>query len=147
MKRFSVIFLIFSMVMALTACSEKEEITTTSIPEETTETTAAETPFTVIEAKDCYNNAGYVEFISGAERPAEYTFTAENSDTVKWRVYIFDEAFDEGFRYISQAAEPVLDGDGKVSVDEGQFVYVYCSVNEFTEDAPDEHAKLKVAVK
>ena len=147
MKRFSVIFLIFSMVMALTACSEKEEITTTSIPEETTETTAAETPFTVIEAKDCYNNAGYVEFISGAERPAEYTFTAENSDTVKWRVYIFDEAFDEGFRYISQAAEPVLVGDGKVSVDEGQFVYVYCSVNEFTEDAPDEHAKLKVAVK
>ena len=147
MKRFSVIFLIFSMVMALTACSEKEEITTTSIPEETTETTAAETPFTVIEAKDCYNNAGYVEFISGAERPAEYTFTAENSDTVKWRVYIFDEAFDEGFRYISQAAEPVLDGDGKVSVDKGQFVYVYCSVNEFTEDAPDEHAKLKVAVK
>ena len=38
MKRFSVIFLIFSMVMALTACSEKEEITTTSIPGETTET-------------------------------------------------------------------------------------------------------------
>ena len=147
MKRFAVILLAFAMIMSLTACSEKEEITTTSIPEKTTETTAAEAPFTVIEAKDCYNNAGYVEFISGAERPAEYTFTAENSDTVKWRVYIFDEAFDEGFRYISQAAEPVLDGDGKVSVDEGQFVYVYCSVNEFTEDAPDEHAQLKVAVK
>ena len=147
MKRFAVILLAFAMIMSLTACSEKEEITTTSIPEKTTETTAAEVPFTVIEAKDCYNNAGYVEFISGAERPAEYTFTAENSDTVKWRVYIFDEAFDEGFRYISQVAEPVLDGDGKVSVDEGQFVYVYCSVNEFTEDAPDEHAKLKVAVK
>lgn len=144
MKRFAVILLAFAMIMSLTACSEKEEITTTSIPEETT---AAEAPFTVIEAKDCYNNAGYVEFISGAESPAEYTFTAENSDTVKWRVYIFDEAFAEGFRYISQAAEPVLDGDGKVSVDEGQFVYVYCSVNEFTEDAPDEHAKLKVAVK
>ena len=147
MKRFAVILLAFAMIMSLTACSEKEEITTTSIPEETTKTTAAEVPFTVIEAKDCYNNAGYVEFISGAERPAEYTFTAENSDTVKWRVYIFDEAFDEGFRYISQVAEPVLDGDGKVSVDEGQFVYVYCSVNEFTEDAPDEHAKLEVAVK
>ena len=147
MKRFAVVLLAFAMIMSLTACSENEEITTTSIPEETTETTAAEVPFTIIEAKDCYNNAGYVEFISGAERPAEYTFTAENSDTVKWRVYIFDEAFDEGFRYISQAAEPVLDGDGKVSVDEGQFVYVYCSVNEFTEDAPDEHAKLEVAVK
>ena len=144
MKRFAVILLAFTMIMVLSACSKTEEITTTFIPEETT---AAEVPFTIIEAKDCYNNAGYVEFISGAERPAEYTFTAENSDTVKWRVYIFDEAFDEGFRYISQAAEPVLDGDGKVSVDEGQFVYVYCSVNEFTEDAPDEHAKLKVAVK
>lgn len=144
MKRFAVILLAFTMIMVLSACSKTEEITTTFIPEETT---AAEVPFTVIEAKDCYNNAGYVEFISGAERPAEYTFTAENSDTVKWRVYIFDEAFDEGFRYISQAAEPVLDGDGKVSVDEGQFVYVYCSANEFTEDAPDEHAKLKVTEK
>ena len=147
MKRFAVILLAFTMIVVLTACSEKEEITTTSIPEKTTETTAAEVPFTIIEAKDCYNNAGYVELVSGAEKSAEYIFTAENSDTVNWRVYIFDEAFDEGFRYISQAAEPVLDGDGKVSVDEGQFVYVYCSVNEFTEDAPDEHAKLKVAVK
>ena len=147
MKRFAVILLAFTMIMSLTACSAKEEITTTSIPEETTETTAAETPFTVIEAKDCYDNAGYVELIAGAEKSAEYIFTAEISDTVKWRVYIFDEAFDEGFRYISQVAEPFLNGDGKVSVDEGQFVYVYCSVNEFTEDAPDEHAKLKVAVK
>lgn len=143
MKRFVVILLAFAMIISLTACSEKEEITTTFIPEETT---AAEVPFTIIEAKDCYNNAGYVELISGAEKSAEYTFTTENSDTVKWRVYIFDEAFDEGFRYISQAAEPVLDGDGKVSVDEGQFVYIYCSVNEFTEDIPDSHAKLKITI-
>ena len=143
MKRFAVILLAFTMIMVLSACSEKEEITTTTM----TEATTSNSTFTVIEAKDCYDNAGYIEFISGAERPAEYTFTAENSDTAKWSVYIFDEAFDEGFRYISQAADPVLDGDGKVSVDEGQFVYVYCSVNEFTEDAPDEHAKLKVAVK
>ncbi|MBQ7086744.1 MAG: hypothetical protein IJM96_04635 [Clostridia bacterium] len=144
MKRFAVILLAFTMIMVLSACSKTEEITTTFIPEETT---AAKVPFTIIEAKDCYNNAGYVELISRAEKSAEYTFTADNSDTVKWRVYIFDEAFDEGFRYISQAVEPVLDGDGKVSVCKGQFVYVYCSVNEFTEDNSDEHAKLKVAVK
>ena len=143
MKRFAVILLAFTMIMVLSACSKTEEITTTFIPEETT---ATEVPFTIIEAKDCYDNAGYVELIAGAEKSAVYTFTVENSDTVKWRVYIFDEAFDEGFRYISQAAEPVLDGDGKVSVDEGQFVYVYCSVNEFTEDAPDEHAKLKITI-
>ena len=106
MKRFAVILLAFTMIMVLSACSKTEEITTTFIPEETT---AAKVPFTIIEAKDCYNNAGYVELISRAEKSAEYTFTADNSDTVKWRVYIFDEAFDEGFRYISQAVEPVLD--------------------------------------
>ena len=76
-----------------------------------------------------------------------HNFTAENSEAVEWSVYVFDEAFDDGFRYISQAAEPVLVGDGTVSVEAGQFVYIYCSVNEFTADAPDENAKLNITQK
>ena len=124
------VFLALAMALSFAACGANEE-----------------EPFAVIEAKDCYRSAGYVEFILGAETSAEYTFTAENSEAVQWHVYVFDEAFDDGFRYIAQAADPVLVGDGKVSVQAGQFVYIYCSANEFTLEAPNTNAKLKVNVK
>ena len=127
MKKIFVFLLAFAMVMAFAACGANEEET-----------------FATVNAKDCYGEAGYIEFISGAEKSAEYTFTAENSENVEWSVYVFDEAFDDGFRYISQAAEPALVGDGTIPVEAGQFVYIHCSVNEFTADAPDENAKLNV---
>ncbi|MBQ2778050.1 MAG: hypothetical protein IJF50_11130 [Peptococcaceae bacterium] len=41
----------------------------------------------------------------------------------------------------------VLLGDGIISVDAGQYVYIYCSVNEFTAEAADENAKLNITVK
>ena len=129
MKKIIVFFLTFVITAALVACGAEE-----------TKTIA------VIEAKDCFYDAGYVEFVAGAEEAEEYTFTAENSEGVQWRVYVLDQVFDEGFRYIAQAAEPVLVGDGKVSVEPGQFVYVYCSANEFTTGVVDENAKLKVTV-
>ena len=129
MKKFF-IFLALAMVLSCAACgANKEE------------------PFAVIEAKDCYRNAGYVEFILDAETAAEYTFTAENSEAVQWHVYVFDEAFDDGFRYIAQAADPVPVGDGNVSVQAGQFVYIYCSANEFTVESPNTSAKLNINVK
>ena len=125
-----ILTLLFAVVMVFTACNS-----------------AAEKSFAVIAAQDCYENAGYIEFIAGAEKSEEYIFTAENSDTVDWSIYVFDQEFDEGFRFIAQAAPPVLVGDGELSIAAGQFVYVYCSVNEFTADAPDGNAKLKVTVK
>ena len=150
------------MVTAFAACGAEEEKsalpteapdTTTSAPIEKTEENPPviveeieATPFAAIEAKDCFYDAGYVEFIAGAETAAEYTFAAENSEGVNWRVYVFDEAFDDGYRYITQAAEPTLEGDGTIPVTEGQFIYVHCSVNEFTADAANETAKLNVTV-
>ena len=136
MKKIIAFLLALVMVSTLAACGAKEE--------ETFE--AKEVIFAVIEAKNCFYDAGYVELIAGAKKPAAYTFTAENSEALQWQVYVLDEAFEEGFRYIAQAAEPVLVGDGKVSVEPGQFVYVYCSANEFTTGVVDENAKLKVTV-
>ena len=130
MKKIVVFLLAFAMVMSFASCGAKEEKS-----------------FATVNAKDCFGDAGYVEFIAGAEKAGELTFAAENSEAVEWSVYVFDEAFDDGFRYISQAAEPVLVGDGTVSVEAGQFVYIYCSVNEFTADAPDENAKLNITQK
>ena len=129
MRKIMAFLLALVMATALAACGAEEEI------------------FAVIEAKNCFYDAGYVELIADAEEPAEYIFTAENSETLQWRVYVLDEAFEEGFRYIAQAVEPVLVGDGKIDLKPGQFVYVYCSANEFTTGVADETAKLKVTVK
>ena len=131
MKKIVVFFLAFAMVMSFAACGAKEEKS-----------------FATIAAKDCFGEAGYIQlFKDGADKAAELTFTAENSEAVEWSIYVFDEAFSDGFRYISQAAEPVLVGDGTISVEAGQFVYIYCSINEFTADAPNENAKLNITQK
>ena len=103
--------------------------------------------FATVLAKDCYGSAGYTELIAGAEKSAVYNFTAENSADVEWSVYVLNEAFEDGYRYIAQFTEPVLIGDGIISVDAGQYVYVYCSVNEFTAEVADENAKLNITVK
>ena len=164
MKKVIVWLLVLAMAMALSACgvmeavlptiiamveAENQESTeTTEVVEETQETTEAieEIPFAVIEAKDGFHDAGFVELIAGAEAATAYTFTAENSEAVEWWVYVLDESFEEGFRYIKQVAEPVLVGDGTISVEAGQYVYVYCSANEFTTGEIVENAKLNITV-
>ena len=157
MKKGLIILLALVMIAALVACGAKEnEPTDPTVTQEeqtsevTTEAVAEEDEpsiFTTVEAKDCFDNAGFVELIDGATDAAEFIFASEDSDAVEWSVYVFDEAFEDGFRYIKQAAEPVLVGDGTVSVEVGQYVYVYCSVNEFTADAADENARVNVLVK
>ena len=161
MKKSFIVLLALVMIAALVACGAKEneptdptvtqvEQTSEATTEEATDAVAEEDEpgiFTTVEAKDCFNNAGFVELIDGATDAAEFIFASEESDAVEWSVYVFDEAFEDGFRYIKQAADPVLVGDGTVSVDVGQYVYVYCSVNEFTADAADENARVNVLVK
>ena len=161
MKKSFIIMLALVMIAALVACGAKEneptdptvtqeEQTSEATTEEATDAVAEEDEpgiFTTVEAKDCFNNAGFVELIDGATDAAEFIFASEESDAVEWSVYVFDEAFEDGFRYIKQAADPVLVGDGTVSVEVGQYVYVYCSVNEFTADAADENARVNVLVK
>ena len=141
MRKSFVFLLAFVVIVAMTACgaNENKMIETTERVEEKI--------FTIIEAEDCFYDAGFVELIAGTTESSEYTFTSENSDAVEWWVYILDQAFDEGFRYIKQVAEPVLVGDGTISVAEGLYVYVYCSANEFTTGVVDENAKLNITVK
>lgn len=139
MRKLTVLMLVFLMMAALLGCEPNEDKSLENLEEEKI--------YAVIEAKNCFYDAGFAELIAGAEKSSEYTFTAENSETVVWSVYVLDQAFDEGFRYIKQVAEPALVGDGTISVDEGQWVYVYCSANEFTTGVADEYAKLNIMVK
>lgn len=141
MKKLIAFLLSLTILATLVACKNSEET-----PLETTQVNE-EKVFAVIEAKNCFYNAGFIELVAGAVETCEYTFTAENSNEIVWSVYVFDKKFDDGFRYIKQATEPILVGDGKVLVNAGQFVYLYCSSNEFTTDVIDENAKLNVTVK
>ena len=141
MKKLIALLLAFVMMTALVACAATAEEPAATVAEK------EETPFAIIAAKNCFYDAGYVELIAGAEATAEYTFTAENSEAVEWQVYVLDEAFDDGFRYIAQFTDPVLIGDGTITVNAGQYVYLYCSANEFTTGVVDENAKIVITVK
>ena len=169
MKKIIAAFLTIALATTLAACGAKEEpsvsvaetesVAAATEPRPTVtvtllETTsaaapsaAAETKSTVtIAAKDCYGDAGYMEFVAGAETSATYTFAAENCETAEWSVYVLDEAFDDAFRYIGQSEEPVLVGDGTISVNAGQFIYLYCSANELTDITAGENEKLNITV-
>ena len=129
MKKF-IVLLALAIAVVFTACgAEKTDV------------------YATLEAKSCFGDAGFVEFIAGAEQDSQLTFTAENSADVEWSVYILDEAFEDGYRYIEQAFDPDLTGDGTVDVHKGQYVYVHCSANEFTTGVADEDAKLNIAFK
>ena len=92
-------------------------------------------PITVT-VSDGFNNAGYTGRICGAT--ATYTFRSSTPD-VTWSVYVLDEAFPDILRYLSQANTPALEGDGSLEIEEGKFVYIYCSENGFTStDAPSD---------
>ena len=158
MKKSIGVVLILTMLSAFVACggneteiNEEQAPNVTEVVEEQAPETTGEIEkeqlFTTIEAKNCFYDAGFVELIAGAEASSEYTFTAENSEAVEWCIYIFDEAFDDSLRYIKQISEPVLIGDGTIFIAEGQYVYVYCSANEFTTGVVDDYAKLNVTVK
>lgn len=131
MKKFTVLLLALIMMVTLLAGCGKEE-----------------PPFAILYAKDFeFSEGGYVLLIPGAAEAATYTFTAENSEGILWKVYVFDEEFDDGMRYITHAADPVLVGDGDVPVTAGQFVYVHCSANGTTTVCTDENVKLIITVK
>ena len=141
MKKIFALMLACVMAAALFACYANG-----NKPFETAET-EEEKILAIIEAKDCFYDAGFVELIAGTKESSAYTFMSEDSDAVEWSVYKLDQAFDDGYRYMKQITEPVLVGDGSIFVDGGQYVYVYCSANEFTTGTVDENAKLIVTVK
>lgn len=89
-------------------------------------------PF-VVTAKDGFDNAGVIALICDAT--ATYSFKASSADTT-WKVFVRDEEFTDGARYLAQAQAPVLEGDGTLTINEGQFIYVLCSESSFSADAP-----------
>ena len=86
----------------------------------------------VITAEDGFDNAGVTELLCDATET--YSFTKSYDDTT-WKVYVLDEKFADGARYLSQAEEPALEGDGTLEIEEGKYIYILCSESAFTADA------------
>lgn len=122
---------IFGVHLILTAFEPEE-----AVPEEETEEAERimiiNSEPVVITAEEGFDNAGVTELICDATET--YSFTSSSED-VKWDIYVLDSRFEDGARYLAQAEEPDLEGDGTLEIEEGKYIYVVCSENAFTADA------------
>ena len=147
MKRVSTILtavlLIAAVLLCGTACGKVSESTNNSAAETVSETKAAETGRrmiingepVVITAKDGFDNAGVTELICDATET--YSFT-KSDDSTTWKVFVLDERFADGARYLAQAYSPALEGDGTLTIEEGKYIYILCSESVFTGESASE---------
>ena len=91
----------------------------------------------VVTAKESFDNFGVTEFVCDASET--YSFTKSDDDTT-WKVFVLDEKFADGARYLPQAEEPALEGDGTLKIEEGKYIYILCSESSFTGDAATDAA-------
>lgn len=97
----------------------------------------------IILATDC-DSYGYYNLV--CEKSGTYRFLhvqGDESDT-QWQVYILDEEFNDAERYIPHAYEAALTEEGELDIAEGQYIYVYCSANEWTAVDPVESDRMEI---
>ena len=144
MKKIILFIAVMGMVFSLSACSGRYSLDVKETEQTTISETSQKDPEIIkITAEECFGSM-YYELIT--EKSGTYSFSAKSSSE-EWEVYIFDEEFKDGWRYISQASTPVLKGDGEIEIAEGKYVYIYCPINAFTSEYPDEKAYLEISVK
>lgn len=86
------------------------------------------------EIKDSWDTGFYVMQLE--ETGMFFAYTSNPDITLE--IYVLDEEFQDGLRYIPQAYEPAAIDDAIISVDEGQWIYIYCSDNSYTTSEPSE---------
>lgn len=144
------------MLVSLAACGKEaapaeptvdpgkpaEVVTSTDVT--STDVTSTDAPLTAvtITAADGFEAAGVSSIV--CEKTGTYSFTASGNTEVTWSVIVLDSEFEDGVRYLTQAHEPALEGDGTLEIKEGQYIYVICSNNAFTADEADADAALTV---
>lgn len=117
---------------------------TTAAPETSTSESVEEISFTVL-PEDGFDDAGFTMY--PCETTGVYRFDClDCGDDVKWTIYVLDEEFEEAVRYIPQAEEPALEGSGKIAIEEGQYIYIQCNVNGFTDITAPENCRCEVTL-
>ena len=91
-----------------------------------------------IAVKDCYSNSGYYVFI--ANEDLELTADFGGEDALEWAIFVLDSQYSDKLVSLPEKYQPSLsENGGSFTVKTGQYVYVYCPVNELT-SAPSENA-------
>lgn len=128
-------------------------------PEDDTkpETALLEDGTVTISSHSCYS----VPYCLRPEQDGTYHFSAitaddfvgadygYDSDAISWTIYVLDEEFTDGWRYLSQAhssAIEALNGSVDIALKTGQYVYCVPSLNGFTgAEAPENAGVLTVS--
>ena len=131
--------------------SEYTEITKRDEPEN--DDGAPEVPESDDWEKVAYFNDDEMGFsIYNVTEDGKYLFEQEGEDTdTYWMVFILDEPFSDGARYLFSNYEPDIkpDANNSASLDlkNGQYVYCLCSVNEWTDtESADSYLKISKLV-
>lgn len=66
-----------------------------------------------------------------------YTFSHSGNDEVPWNVYVLDEEFTDGIRYLYSNYEPSGVTEYTADLKSGQYVYLICTENEWTNSGED----------
>ena len=117
--------IVFTLILAvsLAACSGKSA--PSSSEEEPAPAPVPETETLVISNMDGYEQAGFTELHFTADKDLTLTRNdVSKSRGVEWTAYVLDEKFEDSYRYIPQAYERSVNGNGTVSVKAGQYLYI-----------------------
>ena len=69
---------------------------------------------------------------SGFEKDGSYTFKHSGNDDTPWNIYILDEEFTDGMRYLYSNYTPDGVTEFTAYLKAGQYVYFICTENEWT---------------
>ncbi len=130
--------------------TETEEKTETEASSENTESVSESSEMTDSETKTeneplyTYdNNMKTYDF--KVTEDGSYTFKHSGNDDVPWNIYILDEKFTDGIRYLYSNYTPDGITEFTVRLKSGQYVYLICTENEWT-DSADDFADTSVSV-
>jgi len=130
-KKLLALLLALVCVMAMVSCGSSE-------PAETDEGAAEEAihpmfinsePYT-IEAATA-DERGFQAVTCSDDGNYKVTITNPEGEDYKWVIYLADEKFEDATRYIPDAMEPALEGEGTIEIKADQYIYIYTSANSF----------------
>ena len=146
MKQVLIIITALCLALSLAACSENGQTSTyrednyTDLRPQidvTASNTSSNAAPVLADGTKCEYNTFY-EFV--AEKDADYSFVIiKDSDSalenLKWYIYVLDERFENGKRYLYESDNPdcVINLGESVSLNlvENSYIYCFCSYNEY----------------
>ena len=142
MKKLALIIILLLMMSSVSSCDGKETVQPhsedgyTNLYPQTSDSAGASLSADVLgNATQCEYDRFYEYSV---DTDAEYTFSVHKTGTktvdgLKWYIYVLDERFTNGLRYLYESGNPDLtvtaDDPVSVQIKSGQYIYCFCSYN------------------